>query len=150
MEPLKAVAAGVKIGKKSYKGTWITADYDLFQVLEAKDGCEAVDQNGEGFNRLKNAINETLGWDAIQHGPQAQWVNKSDPAVDFPGKMKEGMAKGKGGHNEAIEFRDEEGKKTRNDMNVFDEAVTVIAPGGTLYLETREDTFDALKCRDCG
>jgi uncharacterized Zn-binding protein involved in type VI secretion len=144
MKPLKAVRGGVKIGKKSYAGKWITADYDLFQVLNAADGCEVIDEDSKEFAQLKKAINSSLRWDAIQHGPQAQWVNKKDPAVDFPAKMKAGMAKGKGGHKEKIKL------KNRNDMVVFDEKVTVIAPGGTLYLETSEQTFDALKCRDCG
>lgn len=150
MEPLKAVAGGVRIGKKSYAGKWITADYDLFQVLNAKEKCDPVDQNGEGFTQLKVAINKTLGWDAIQHGPQAQWVATEEdvkygapPGVNFPEKISKGLEKGKGGHEETVKI------EGRNPMNVFDEDVTVIAPGGTVYLESREETFDALKCREC-
>jgi len=37
----------------------------------------------------------------------------------------------------------------RKAMKVFDKGVTIIAPGGTLHLETDQDTFDALKCREC-
>ena len=37
----------------------------------------------------------------------------------------------------------------RKGMKVFDDNVTVVAPGGTVYLEEQEDTFNALKCREC-
>ena len=149
LEPLKAVASGVRDSGRSYKGKWVTADYDLYQVLKASGKCDEVDQAGRTFSQLKKAINKSLKWDAIQHGPQAQWVaNAKDvklgapKGTDFPKSMKEGFKAGDCKKQIDIPGRPK-------GMKVFDDGVTVIAPGGTLYLEEQEDTFNALKCRDC-
>ena len=148
-EPLKAVAGGVRDSGRSYAGKWITGDYDLFQVLWAVEGCKEIGQKSRSFIRIRRAINKACDWDAIQHGPQAQWVPSASekaktPAlanVNFPSALKGALASGD--PNAVIKI------PGRTDMNVVDEKVTVIAPGGSVYLEKKEDTMDALKCREC-
>lgn len=148
IEPLKFVTGGVRDSGISYGDKWITADYDLYQILRGVEGCQEVSQKGRAFTRIRAAINQSLKWDAIQHGPQAQWVASEEdvklgapPGTNFPAKMKEG-------------FKNKNPKEevpipSRKGMKVFDAGVTIIAPGGTLHLESQEDTFDALKCREC-
>ena len=60
------------------RGKWMTGDYDLFQVLAYGDECEVVDQKSVTFAQIEEAINERLGWEAIQHGPQAQWASSQE------------------------------------------------------------------------
>ena len=148
-KPLKAVGTGPQLSGNSYAGKWITADYDLFQVLHAHEGCDEVGQKSRAFSRVKKAINVACDWDAIQHGPQAQWVPTEHekeahgaPDVNFPSAVKTALATGNPNHVIPIEGRDAP-------MAVIDQAVTVIAPGGSVFLEEPEDTYDALKCREC-
>jgi len=148
VEPLRAIKPFIQDSGEDYEKTWITADYDLYQVLTSKEMCTPVGQDTEPFSALKVEINKTLGWDAIQHGPQAQWVAKKEDVelgapegVNFPAKMKDGFDNNNPEETVPI--------PNRKGMKVFDDNVTVIAPGGTVYLETQEDTFNALKCRDC-
>jgi hypothetical protein len=56
--------------------------------------------------------------------------------------VKTALATGNPNHVIPIEGRDAP-------MAVIDQAVTVIAPGGSVFLEKPEDTYDALKCREC-
>ena len=147
-EPLKVVTGGIRDSGISYGDKWITADYDLYQILRGVAGCEEVNQKSRAFTRIRVAINQSLKWDAIQHGPQAQWVaNEEDvklgatPGTNFPAAMKQGFK-----NNDP---KQEAPMGQRKAMKVFDKGVTIIAPGGTLHLETDQDTFDALKCREC-
>jgi hypothetical protein len=147
-KPLKAVGTGPQLSGRSYKGKWITGDYDLFQVLRAVEGCKEVAQKSRAFSRIKKAINKGCDWDAIQHGPQAQWVptehektHHGAPDVNFPVSLKSALAT----NNPAMQIPIE----GRNPMKVVDDNVTVIAPAGAVFLASQQDTVDALKCREC-
>src|SRR3954469_7584214 len=69
IQPLKG---GGKQAGAYYGGKWMTGDYDLFEVLSGVGKCQKV--SGPNFALLKKSINKSLQWDAIQHGPQAQWA----------------------------------------------------------------------------
>ncbi len=148
VEPLKAIKPFIQDSGTDYRDRWITADYDLYQVLKSTELCEPLGEDTVSFAQLKVAINKSFGWDAIQHGPQAQWVAKEEDVelgapegVNFPEKMGEGFS-----NDNPKELVPIPGRKG---MKVFDDNVTVVAPGGTVYLEEQEDTFNALKCREC-
>ncbi len=137
--------------KRSYVGKWITGDYDLMDVMGTGDKCERPCQDGPDFARIKNAINKSLNWDAIQHGPQSQWVAKSPASgghdfADFsiPAKLKSYL-------------QDKDAKKPptvpiaegRN-LPICDAKLTVVAPkGAVIYLESDEDVKAALLCMGC-
>jgi hypothetical protein len=149
-KPLKAVGVGRQLSGNSYKGKWVTGDYDLFQVLYCKEGCQEVNQKSRGFSRLRKAIAKACEWDPIQHGPQAQWVPTEDeqkkhgaPNVNFPEQVKDALKTGDFGRKVDVPARP--GKK----MSIIDKEVTVIAPGGTIFLEKSEDTATALICSEC-
>jgi hypothetical protein len=148
-KPLKAVDAPDQGSGNDYSSKWITGDYDLFQILHAKPGCEEVDQKSEGFTKIKKAINKACAWDAIQHGPQAQWNPSEDPHelaqgapnISFPAAL--GTALKTNNPNATIPI------PGRSAMNVVDNQVTVISPAGVVFLEKPDDTLTALKCREC-
>lgn len=148
VEPLKSISGGVRDSGRTYFNKWITGDYDLYQILRGVPGCEEVGQKGRTFKRIKAAINQKLKWDAIQHGPQAQWVATEEDVklgapkgVNFPSKMKDGFK-----NKNPKEIVPIQGRKP---MKVFDDSVTIIAPKGAVHLESQQDTFDALICREC-
>jgi uncharacterized Zn-binding protein involved in type VI secretion len=147
-KPLKAVGVGKQLSGNSYKGKWITGDYDLFQVLYCKEGCQEVNQKSRGFSRLKKAIAKACHWDPIQHGPQAQWVPTEEekakhgaPDVNFPKEVKSAL--------QSKDFKRQVKIEGRNPMNIMDSNVTVIGPGGSVFLEKAEDTATALICSEC-
>jgi uncharacterized protein DUF4150 len=153
-EPLKAIGIGPQLSGRSYSNRWITGDYDLFQILSNEEGCKEVDQKGRTFSQLRRMINKGCDWDAIQHGPQAQWVPTQEekehhnaPDVHFPNALKGALASRN--PNAKVEFLDEQGNARRNPMNIVDQDVTVIAPSGTVYLKEKQDVLDALVCSDC-
>jgi hypothetical protein len=145
--PVKFVDIGPQASGNDYSKTWITGDYDLFQILWAEPGCKEVDQNHESFSQLKVAINKACKWDAIQHGPQAQWVptehEKAEgaPNISFPVELKKALVTKN--PDAVIPI------PGRNAMNVVDKEVTVISPAGVVFLEKPKDTLDALICRQC-
>jgi hypothetical protein len=145
-KPVKYVSAPQDTSV-DYTNRWITGDYDLYQILRGVVGCKEVNQNKFVWPRVKAAINKKCSWDAIQHGPQAQWVptehEKAEgaPDISFPAEM----AKGFKANNPSAKIE----IPGRNAMKVFDDKLTVISPGGVVYLETQQDVFDALKCREC-
>jgi len=146
-KPLKYVKVGAQASNNDYSDKWITGDYDLFQILHAEPGCKEVDQNHETFSQIKVAINKACEWDAIQHGPQAQWVpndhEKAEgaPDISFPVELKKALQSKN--PDAVIPIRG------RNPMNVVDKEVTVISPAGVVFLEKPKDTLDALICRGC-
>ncbi len=146
-KPLKYVKVGAQASGNDYSDKWITGDYDLFQILHAVAGCQEVDQNHESFSRIKVAVNKACEWDAIQHGPQAQWVpndhEKAEGAPDmsFPVELKKALVTNN--PHAVIPI------PNRSAMNVVDKEVTVISPAGVVFLEKPEDTLVALKCREC-
>jgi hypothetical protein len=121
-----------------YAGKWITGDYDLYEVLYSKEpGCKQVDQKSHAFSKLKKLINNTLDWDAIQHGPHLQFEYAGIP------KLKKKILKGKKPIDAAADIG--EGRS----LPVIEAGVSVIAPAGTVYLEKPEDTVNALLCSEC-
>jgi len=146
-KPLQFVEVGQQASGNDYSNKWITGDYDLFQILWATPGCAEVDQKSKAFNRIKNAINKACKWDAIQHGPQAQWVpsehekKEGAPNISFPKELKKALKNND--PNATIPI------PNRSAMNVVDKEVTVISPAGVVFLEKPQDTLDALKCREC-
>ena len=127
----------------SYKGKWITGDYDLMDIMYAGDKCERPDQNAEAqFGRLKRELNKAMGWDGIQHGPQAQWATKDFSIPDELGKWL-GSAPG----TEVPKVKIAEG---RDGFPICDNKLAVVAPkGGVIYLESDEDVKNALICCGC-
>jgi hypothetical protein len=148
-KPLQAVGTGPQLSGRSYKNKWITADYDLYQVLRAVEGCKELDQKSRAFSKIKRAINKECEWDAIQHGPQAQWVPTAHekkahgaPDINLPAEVKGALKSGDAAKTVTI-------PKRTKPMKIIDDNVTVIAPEGVVFLEKQEDTFEALKCRKC-
>ncbi len=152
VEPLKR-RLGVANVNGDYEGKWITADYDIFMIIKSAEGCEQIPQGGDTFMQIKDEINSSLQWDAIQHGPQTQWISNAEEtaamgqAVDFP-KEFDAALKQKSA-DKKIQFLDAQGQPKRKPMNVIDKEVTVISPAGGVYLEKPEDTLNALLCRKC-
>ena len=60
----------------------------------------------------------------------------------FPSGLKNALATGNTEANIPIKGRE-------NPMYFVDKEVTVIAPGGPVFLESRQEVFEALKCREC-
>src|SRR5262249_17746374 len=153
-KPLKAVGTGPQLSGRRYNNKWITGDYDLFQIISNEEGCKEVDQKGRTFSQLRRMINKGCDWDAIQHGPQAQWVptekekkEHNAPDVNFPVELKSALVARD--PNKQVQFLDEKGQPWRNPMNIVDKDVTVIAPAGTIYLKDKQDVVDALVCSEC-
>jgi len=146
-KPLKYVKVGTQASGNDYSDKWITGDYDLFQILWGQSGCHEVNQKGRSFSRIRVAINKACAWDAIQHGPQAQWVpsehEKAEgaPNISFPVELKTALQTNN--PNASIPIPD------RSPMNVVDKEMTVISPAGVVFLEKPDDTLLALKCREC-
>ena len=133
-------------GFGKYKGKWITGDYDLFQVVKADRKCTPVCQDGADFARLKNEINKQLKWDAIQHGPQAQWCPTEEelgdlPLFKMPDLVKQGL---RTGTNPEVTIA-----VGRNPMKALDKPLTVVAGSGVIMLEEDKDVRDALICEGC-
>ena len=133
-------------GFGKYKGKWITGDYDLFQVVKADRKCTPVCQDGADFARLRNEINKRLKWDAIQHGPQAQWCPTEEELGDLPlFKMPELVKQGlKNGTNPEVMIA-----AGRNPMKALDKPLTVVAGSGAIKLEEDKEVRDALICEGC-
>jgi hypothetical protein len=149
VEPLRATDDLVQ-EECDYHGKWMTADYDLFQVLGSGGGCAVMLQSAPDFNTLLMKVNAGCGWDAIQHGPQAQWVpNEKDRAVGVKkfnmNKLVHNVLKGNLPTNYDILFH-----PARKRMKVIDEPMTVVAGDGVVMLEDQQAAADALKCQECG
>lgn len=131
----------------SYNGKWVTGDYDLFQVVTGAKKCEPVCQDGANFARLKNEINRLLKWDAIQHGPQAQWCPTEAeigdlPKFSMPERVKTGLQTGT---NPEVQFA-----AGRKGMKAIDSPLTVVAGNGVVIaLESEQDVRNALICEGC-
>ena len=133
----------------TYKGKWITGDYDLMDIMYAGDKCERPDQNAEAqFGRIKKALNKGMKWDGIQHGPQSQWVAKKSHGdySDFsiPAQLQNWLATPPGTPPPKVPIA--EGRE----LAVCDNKLTVVAPKGcVIYLESDEDVKNALICCGC-
>jgi hypothetical protein len=145
-QPLRGFGRG--LSGRSYFNTWITGDYDLFQVVKADKRCTVVCQDGDDFARLQKEINTRLDWDAIQHGPQAQWCpTRKEIGGLKPFKMPElvkGVLRGDTSKSE-VEFA-----AGRNPMRVIDTPLTMVAPKGAMAkLDSEDNVKDAMICEGC-
>lgn len=146
IEPLKG--GGRQLGA-SYTGKWMTADYDLFQVLRIHKKCSTV--KDESFAKLKRAVNSALKWDAIQHPPQAQWIPNPKERragvknVNMPDSVNAVLSGTKGAPRELQVL-----PAPRKPMRVIDSPLTVVCGKTVVSLETEKEVIDSLKCKRCG
>jgi hypothetical protein len=137
-EPLKGY--GRDSNGYSYRGKWITGDYDLMDIQWVGGDCMRPHQDFEAeFGRIKRALNAAMGWDGIQHGPQAQYVSKT---FSIPVLLKEWLKTG--GPVPEVEIA--EGRF----LPVCDSKLTVVAPNKTIFVDDPEDVRNALICCGCG
>ena len=131
---------------ETYVGKWITGDYDLMDLIYAGGGCSRPDQDFDCFAKIQKAVNKKLNWDAIQHGPQSQWVaRKPKDHSDFstPKIMTDYL------NSDAKEPPKVQISDARS-IPAIDNNLTVVAPDGrVMTLESDEDVKDALLCAGC-
>ena len=132
---------------QKYDGKWMTGDYDLFEVLGWEKPCEQI--SGRSFAELKKAINSELGWDAIQHPPQAQWSPTEEELA--PGVKPFDMTvligkilRGKAPDTASVIFDPQ-----RLPMKVIDTPLTIVAGEAVVCLESNNDVVEALICKEC-
>jgi uncharacterized protein DUF4150 len=149
-KPLKWVA-------RKYRGKWMTGDYDLYDVQRV--GNECIRPNSDPHSKentewctLMIGLNKAMGWDGIQHGPQAHWVPtkkeiKGASRTDWtiPEELKKWL-------NEKTISKDVPTvpiSATRN-LPVIDDRHTTFKPGTTVtYLNSLEDVKASLICQGC-
>lgn len=132
-------------GYQHYMSKWITADYDLMDVVCADGHCTRPHQEGTFFARTQMTINSLCKWDAIQHGPQAQFTPAPGEFGNFdvPKMLKRYLAS-KDTTPPRIQI-----SKTRS-LPMLDNNLTVVAPNGrVMTLESDEDVKNALLCAGC-
>jgi len=94
-------------------------------------------------------INDRLGWEAIQHGPQAQWSSsqEADKANynDFDMDKEVRVALKEKHYGRQIQTI-----KGRDPMKVIDSPLTVVAGhGGVVCLDDESDVAASLICKGC-
>jgi hypothetical protein len=144
-EPLKGY--GKDSNGYTYVGKWITGDYDLQDIIYLGGDCKRPDQDAESqFGRIKRALNQGMGWDGIQHGPQAQWKEKTEHAdVDMPKALDAWLKAPANTPVSKVQITE------KRQLAVCDKGLTVVAPGGkVILLESEEDVKNALICCGCG
>jgi len=151
-QPIRGFGKGMS--GTSYKGKWITGDYDLYQVLSAGEQCKEVMQNRSRFARIQSEINKRLHWDAIQHGPQAQW-NATREEIKEPLRLfnmrsvlKAALRGDTSKFKVQITHPKKRGEKARF-LNTIDKGVTVVAGNGVVMLDDAQDVMDSLICQGC-
>lgn len=147
-EPLKGFGTGQS--GNDYDNKWITGDYDLFQVLKAGFNCQEVCQTGSKFAQIQCEINKRIKWDAIQHGPQAQWVpDREELAEEIElFDMRQVLKGALRGDTSALKVQITGGDKPRF-LNTLDTQVTVVAGDGAMTLKDEQDLVDSLICQEC-
>lgn len=125
-----------------YKNTWITGDYDLQDLMFQENGCARPDQTRTSFERIKADLHAGMGWDGIQHGPQAQWVPKGAASSTVVTDKITSWVAGSDADPPMLEV---EGRT----MAACDNKLTVVYPGGTVHLATNQDVKAALLCMGC-
>jgi hypothetical protein len=144
IQPVKG--GGRQVGA-SYTGKWMSGDYDLFEVLRGKGKCGKV--TGKSFATFKRTLNKKLKWDAIQHGPQAQWkptkheLKPGADKFDMNTQVK-GVLQGKLPADKSVIFDPQ-----RKPMDVIDSPLAVVCGKTVISLEDKEAVIDALKCKGC-
>jgi hypothetical protein len=144
-------AYGKDFRRKRYVSKWITGDYDLMDVVCVGDRCERPAQDGPSFARIQAAINDKLQWDAIQHGPQSQWVAVSEAegghdysSFSIPQKLKDYL------NSDKVEKVPTVPIAPTRDLAICDNKLTVVAPGKcVVYLESDADVKSAMRCLGC-
>ena len=142
---LKGLDTGI-----NYKGQWITGDYDLMDIMFDQDGCKRPGQKSKVFLQIRKELNQGMGWDGIQHGPQAQWVAKSKASgghdyKDFsiPDLMKGWLGSPPGTDPPKVQIAAD------RQLPAVSKNLTVVYPGGVVNLEENEDVKNALICMAC-
>jgi hypothetical protein len=123
----------------NYKGKWITGDYDLMDIMYNANGCERPDQNAASFGRIKKELNGGMGWDGIQHGPQAQWVEKD---INMPAEISKWLASDDP-NPPSVKIA------ASRSLPACDNDLTVVYPGGAVHLAENQNAKDALECMGC-
>lgn len=161
----------------SYKGRWITGDYDLMDILHESGDCVRTAGIAD-FGRIKKTLNKRMGWDGIQHPPQSCWVSKGKrkggedyATFSIPKKIAQYMSEPDlvdlgpppGGWDALEKMADPLEKKRWERikrkywvpiakgrlMPVVDKGLTAVSPSGAVSLETHADVKGALKCFGC-
>jgi hypothetical protein len=123
----------------NYSGKWITGDYDLMDIQYNAQGCIRPDQNSASFGQIKKELNAGMGWDGIQHGPQAQWVEKD---INMPKEISGWLSSGSADPPQVK-------IAASRSLPACDNELTVVYPGGVVYLESNQNAKDALECMGC-
>jgi hypothetical protein len=156
-----------------YTGKWMTADYDLFDVVMYGKGCKRV--TGKGFEALRKKLNVAMKWDGIQHGAQVHWVPEEDhglsaeqrKVIEFDSMTDEvskvlkayKAAKTSDAKNPSAPKTDTTAlTKTKKKisanpdrfMAVVDTSVTAVFGEGAVNLKNENDVVEALLCKECG
>ncbi len=132
----------------SYKGKWMTGDYDVFEVLANGDECKKVtDEDRFGVVQMK--INKKLKWDAIQHPPQAQWVPNAQERAAGVAKFDMNKEVAKCLTGESRVTKKLKWHPARGPMSVIDKPLTVVAGNGVVTLKKKSEVKDALICQGC-
>ena len=147
-EPLKGFGTGQS--GTDYSNKWITGDYDLFQVLKAGFKCEAICQTGSKFAQIQCEINKRIKWDAIQHGPQAQWAPTRDELAEEVDlfDMKDVLRGALRGDTSALKVQITPDPGARF-LNTLDTQVTVVAGDGAMTCKDEQELVDSLICQEC-
>lgn len=140
------------VGYGKYRGKWITGDYDLMDVvMHNDDACGRLTE--DAFKNLMHELNKEMGWDGIQHGPQAYWIPKSGelkgglPLFSLPDEITKFLKVKAAGRS-----MDVPGKKIAPDrppLPILDTKLNVVAPGGHVAKLDGDEVTDALICCGC-
>ena len=140
------------LGYGEFRGKWITGDYDLMDVVGHNDDkCGRLTE--DAFRNLMHELNKEMGWDGIQHGPQAYWVPKPGelkgglPLFSMPNEITKFLKDRAAGNNVAVP-----GKKIAPDrppLPILDTKLNVVAPGGRVAKLDGDEAVDALICCGC-
>jgi hypothetical protein len=134
-----------------FPGKWITGDYDLMDVMRVGARCQRP--TGDQFDVLRHELNKAMGWPGIQHGPQSLWDTTKDH--EFQGEKHFDVAiilRDWSNQSRDAASRNIPAKNIapgRAPLPLVDNALTVIAPGGSVYLDEHADYWDALACCGC-
>ena len=129
-----------------YTDKWITGDYDLMDIMYRDNGCVRPDQNAASFAQIKAELNAGMGWDGIQHGPQAQWVAKKSHGDFSDFSVEDKLTEWVGGSSAdppKLQIA------ASRQMPACDKNLTVVYPGGVVHLAKNEDVKDAMLCMGC-
>lgn len=147
----KPILANIPQGifaKNSYRNKYVTGDYDLQDVIADRDvSCKRLLQKGEAFGAFQREVNKKMGWDGIQHGPQAQWVAQVSHGdySDFsmPAKLGGWLNSLRGAPIPTVEIA--EGRRAP----IIDSKLTVVTPKGATALDNEDQVRDYLVCCGC-